>query len=156
MLILMVFLPMIAALVCYPICRNSERAWFTPSIVISGAVFNRINQERKASGRSNLRYAFEIQDQANLRAAECAKLLSHTRPNRTSYTTVLAGVSYSTAGENVGCLTRNRTATHMMDSWMSVPASRAQVVSSSYDSVAVGTYVDPSTGNLYVVTLFLG
>lgn len=39
MLILMVFLPMIAALVCYPICRNSERAWFTPSIVISGAVF---------------------------------------------------------------------------------------------------------------------
>ena len=39
MLILMVFLPMIAALVCYPICRNSERAWFTPAIVISGAVF---------------------------------------------------------------------------------------------------------------------
>ena len=39
MLILMVFLPMIAALVCYPICRNSERAWFTPSIAVSGAVF---------------------------------------------------------------------------------------------------------------------
>jgi formate hydrogenlyase subunit 3/multisubunit Na+/H+ antiporter MnhD subunit len=39
MLILMVFLPMIAALVCYPICRNSERAWFTPAIAVSGAVF---------------------------------------------------------------------------------------------------------------------
>ncbi|MBR1566879.1 MAG: sodium:proton antiporter, partial [Oscillospiraceae bacterium] len=39
MLVLMVSLPMIAALVCYPICRNSERAWFTPAIVVSGAVF---------------------------------------------------------------------------------------------------------------------
>ena len=39
MLILMVFLPMIAALVCYPICRSSERAWFTPAIAVSGAVF---------------------------------------------------------------------------------------------------------------------
>ena len=39
MLILMVFLPMIAALICYPICGRSERAWFTPAIVISGAVF---------------------------------------------------------------------------------------------------------------------
>ena len=39
MLILMVFLPMIAALVCWPICRNSERAWFTPAIAVSGAVF---------------------------------------------------------------------------------------------------------------------
>jgi len=39
MLILMVFLPMIAALVCYPICHNSERAWFTPAIAVSGAVF---------------------------------------------------------------------------------------------------------------------
>ena len=39
MLVLMVFLPMIAALVCYPICRNSERAWFTPAIAVSGAVF---------------------------------------------------------------------------------------------------------------------
>ena len=39
MLILMVFLPMLAALVCYPLCRNSERAWFTPAVVISGAVF---------------------------------------------------------------------------------------------------------------------
>ncbi|MBQ7435281.1 MAG: sodium:proton antiporter [Oscillospiraceae bacterium] len=39
MLILMVFLPIFAALICYPICRNSERAWFTPAIVVSGAVF---------------------------------------------------------------------------------------------------------------------
>ena len=39
MLILMVFLPMLAALVCCPLCRNPERAWFTPAVVISGAVF---------------------------------------------------------------------------------------------------------------------
>ncbi len=39
MLVLMVFLPMIAALVCCPICGKSERAWFTPAIVVSGAVF---------------------------------------------------------------------------------------------------------------------
>ncbi len=39
MLVLMVFLPIAAALICYPICRNSERAWFTPAIVVSGAVF---------------------------------------------------------------------------------------------------------------------
>ena len=39
MLVLMVFLPIFAALVCWPICRNSERAWFTPAIAVSGAVF---------------------------------------------------------------------------------------------------------------------
>ena len=39
MLVLMVFLPIAAALVCYPICGKSERAWFTPALAVTLAVF---------------------------------------------------------------------------------------------------------------------
>ena len=38
MLVLMVFLPIAVALVCYPICGRSEKAWFTPALAASAAV----------------------------------------------------------------------------------------------------------------------
>jgi len=39
MLVLMVFLPMIAAILCYPICGKSEKTWFTPALAVTLAVF---------------------------------------------------------------------------------------------------------------------
>ena len=39
MLIFMVFLPILAALVCYPLCGRSEKAWFTPVLTVTLAVF---------------------------------------------------------------------------------------------------------------------
>ena len=38
MLVLMVFLPIIVALVCYPICGKSEKIWFTPTVAVIAAV----------------------------------------------------------------------------------------------------------------------
>ena len=38
MLVLMVFLPIIVALVCYPICGKSEKIWFTPTVAVIIAV----------------------------------------------------------------------------------------------------------------------
>ena len=35
MLIFMVFLPILAALVCYPLCGRSEKAWFTPVLAVT-------------------------------------------------------------------------------------------------------------------------
>ena len=39
MLVLMVFLPVIVAILCYPLCGKSEKAWTTPCLVVTGAVF---------------------------------------------------------------------------------------------------------------------
>ena len=39
MLVFMVFLPILAALVCYPLCGKSEKSWFTPALAVTLAVF---------------------------------------------------------------------------------------------------------------------
>lgn len=102
------------------------------------AVFDLVNEQRKANGLSALEYRDDVQNAADLRAKEIITKFSHTRPNGTSCFTVLSetGVSYRSAGENIAYGQRSPQA--VMTSWMNSSGHRANILSSNFTGMAVG------------------
>lgn len=115
-------------------------------------VLDLVNQERINAGLSELKLDAGITAAANIRAKEIKQSFSHTRPNGSSFSTVLTeqGISYRGSGENIAW--GQRTPQQVMEGWMNSDGHRANILNKNYTNIGVGFY--QKNGVNYWVQLF--
>lgn len=116
-------------------------------------VVNLVNNERAKQGLEPLTLDTKLTKAAQVRANEIEVAFSHTRPNGSSFSTVLKehGVNFRGAGENIAW--GQRSASEVMNAWMNSSGHRANILNSKYKSIGVGYYVNNS-GRIYWTQLF--
>lgn len=116
-------------------------------------MFNNINSYRKNQGAGGLSRVTSgpLYNAARKRLSEICSSFSHTRPNGTDFSTVLAecGVSYSRAGENLGC----GSLEGVYSGWISSSGHRKNIVNGAFHKSALVCTV--SGGKRYWVQLFI-
>ena len=93
-----------------------------------------VNKERGKNGLKPLVMNQSLMDTAMQRAAECAVLFSHTRPNSSTCMTANSLM----IGENVAINQEN--AAEVMDSWMNSEGHRANILTENYTTIGVGCF----------------
>lgn len=113
-----------------------------------------VNVERGKAGLAPLEKSSQIGAAAAVRAKELASAFSHTRPDGSSYKTVLGqgGIAYLSCGENVAY--GYRTPEEVMEGWMDSEGHRANILGEKYGSVGIGYFKDGS-GQAYWAQLFV-
>ena len=116
-------------------------------------VVDLVNAERAKAGLSPLVQTAELSKAAAQRAEETSRSFSHTRPDGSSFSTVLSqnGISYRGSGENIAY--GQRTPEQVMEGWMNIQGHRANILNSQYTAIGVGYYQD-SNGTPYWTQLF--
>lgn len=105
-----------------------------------------VNVERTSRGLSALSSTnASLNKAAGIRAKEQATVFSHTRPNGSSWDTVLHenSISYRSAGENVAY--GQRTPDEVVNAWMNSDGHRANILNESFTQIGVGVYSNGST-----------
>lgn len=112
-----------------------------------------VNAERKKAGLSALKLDEKMCEAAQVRAEECLKSYSHTRPNGKELTTALdeAGVKYSYWGENIH--EKQTSVKGAMESWMDSEGHKANILGKNFNSVGFGRVKDKN-GKYYMVQMF--
>jgi uncharacterized protein YkwD len=115
-------------------------------------VLRLVNKERSKYGLPAYTTTQPLSSAANNRATEITMKFSHTRPNSTSYFTVLRdyGVPFRTTGENIAY--GQRTPQEVVATWMGSPGHRKNILSSSFRKIGIG--VAQKSGNNYWSQLF--
>ena len=113
-----------------------------------------VNEERAAEGLSALTMNSAAMAAAKVRAAALVESFSHYRPDGSLCITALdeAGVSYTTAGENIAC--GQTSASQVVSSWMDSEGHRANILGESFTQIGIGCYY--YDGVYYWVQLFIG
>lgn len=112
-----------------------------------------VNRERRKAGLNSLTIDTKIESAALIRAKEIQVSFSHTRPNGSSFSTVLTenGINYRGSGENIAW--GQRSPEEVMNGWMNSPGHRANILNSRFTKIGVGYYVG-SNGRKYWTQLF--
>ena len=112
-----------------------------------------VNIERAKAGLAPLTINTKVQAAAMVRAKECERRFSHTRPNGTSFATALReqGVSYRSAGENIAW--GQKTPAEVITAWMNSAGHRANIMNASFTTIGVG-YYENTRGTDYWCQLF--
>lgn len=120
----------------YLYVANTDKDYYT----LSYKVFEIVNQERIKAGVKPLKFNNDMYKAAMVRAEECEKSFSHTRPNGTSCFTALqeAGVKYSFAGENIAW--GYGTPKDVMEAWMKSEGHKNNILNPDFTDFACGTY----------------
>lgn len=117
-------------------------------------LFELTNKERVAAGLTELTYNFDLQDPADLRAAESSIKFDHTRPNGDVCYSVF-NVDYAVAGENLIQADKPiADAENLMKTWMESEGHRANILLPEFTSVAIGIYTKDDV--VYASQLFVG
>lgn len=109
-----------------------------------------VNIERKKRGIHPLSVSNELSKAAAIRADEISRKYSHTRPDGSSYLTVLkpAGYMHSYVGENIAA--SEKTPEQVMNSWMNSPGHRDNILNPNYTEIGVGaSYALSSKHRIY-------
>jgi uncharacterized protein YkwD len=108
-------------------------------------VVDLVNAERAKAGLSALTMTSELNAAAQIRAQETTQSFSHTRPNGSSFSSVLkeSGISYRGAGENIAW--GQATPEDVVTAWMNSEGHRANILNKNYTSIGVGYYLNGST-----------
>ncbi len=121
-------------------------------------VFELVNQERENAGVAPLERDATLDGAAMIRAAEVkavaiAEGKPHTRPDGTSYKTLLdeMGIDGQRCGENLTC--GRPTPQNAMNAWMESDGHRKNILRETYGSIGIGVYQRPD-GVLDWVQLF--
>lgn len=116
-------------------------------------VVDLVNAERAKEGLSPVILDSKVQAAAQVRAMECEKLFSHTRPDGSSFATALKeqNVSYRRAGENIAW--GQRTPQQVVTGWMNSPGHRANIMNPNFTTIGVGFYQN-AKGTNYWCQLF--
>ena len=125
-------------------------------------LFNIANQDRGAHGLPPLQYDHQLLEVARLRAAAQAGLpsLSHLDTSgQLAFVRLIADsdVRYRMVGENLARVANppDTAAQRAAQALMSSPAHRANILQPAFDSLIVGTAVDPS-GQIVFAQIFRG
>lgn len=117
-----------------------------------------VNQEREKVGKKPLYVLPRLNGAASVRAEECVESFSHTRPNGSSFSSILTSgtyaVNWTAVGENIAW--GQRTPAAVMDAWMNSAGHKANILSEKYefDYIGVGVARD-SSGVLYWTQNFI-
>lgn len=103
-------------------------------------VLRLVNIERAKQGVAALKLDVTVCKAAQVRAVEACTYFSHTRPNGTSCFTALdeAGVSYTTAGENIA--SGYSTPAAVVTAWMNSEGHAKNILNSNFTTLGVGVY----------------
>ena len=117
-------------------------------------VVDLVNQERAKQGLAALTIDSTLMNAAQTRAVETVRSFSHTRPNGSSFSSVLSeyGYNYRTAGENIAY--GQRTPQEVVNAWMNSSGHRKNILNANYTKIGVGCYKSGST--YYWSQLFAG
>ncbi len=112
-------------------------------------VVNLVNQERSKAGLSPVTADATLQSAAQIRAKEIEISFSHTRPDGSSFSSVLSqqGISYRGAGENIAW--GQRSPEEVMEGWMNSPGHRANILNASFTKLGVGYYQNAAGTNYW-------
>ncbi|WP_343247539.1 CAP domain-containing protein [Diplocloster hominis] len=112
-----------------------------------------VNEERAKVGLAPLTFDLNISSAAQTRAKEIETSFSHTRPNGSSFSSVLteAGINFRGAGENIAW--GQRSPQEVVTGWMNSEGHRANILNKNYTSIGVGYYQNGS-GTNYWTQLF--
>ncbi|WP_369716905.1 CAP domain-containing protein [Leptotrichia sp. HSP-536] len=114
-----------------------------------------VNIERRKRGIASLSVSNELSKATAIRADEISRKYSHTRPDGSSYLTVLktAGYMHSYVGENIAA--GQKSPEEVMNAWMNSSGHRANILNPNYTEMGVGfTYATNSIYGTYWVQLF--
>lgn len=117
-------------------------------------VVDLVNKERAKAGLNKVTLNKKIESAALTRAYEIEKSFSHTRPNGTSFSTVLRehNISYRGSGENIAWGQSSPEA--VMNAWMNSSGHRANILNPNFREMGVGYYKN-STGRKHWTQLFV-
>lgn len=117
-------------------------------------VVSLVNVERAKEGLDPLTIDIKVQEAAQIRALEIETLFSHTRPNGSSFSTVLKeqNISYKSAGENIAW--GQRSPQDVVNAWMNSEGHRANIMNANYTKIGVG-YSQNTQGTNYWSQLFI-
>ena len=121
----------------------------TSTAAFAQRVIELVNEERAQYGLSPLSADSALMNSAGIRAKELVTLFSHTRPDGSSYRTLMPS-GLMTWGENVAM--GQRSPESVMESWMNSQGHRENILSDDFSLIGVGCYSDGST--LYWVQNF--
>lgn len=109
-----------------------------------------VNEERAKAGLPTLELKADITAAANVRAREIKQNFSHTRPNGSSFSSVLReqGVSFRGSGENIAW--GQRSPEQVVNAWMNSDGHRANILNKNFKNIGVGHYQDASGVNYWV------
>ena len=104
-----------------------------------------VNAERAKVNLPALTMTAKLNEAALVRAKETVQSFSHTRPNGSSFSTVLKenGISFQGAGENIAW--GQRTPEQVVNAWMNSEGHRANILNPRYTSIGVGYYLNGAT-----------
>lgn len=113
-----------------------------------------VNKERAKAGLKEVILDENLEKAAAVRAREIERTFSHTRPDGSSFSTVLKdmGVTYKGAGENIAW--GQKSPQEVMEGWMNSPGHRANILNPQFTKLGVGHYQN-SRGTNYWVQLFI-
>lgn len=113
-----------------------------------------VNEERVKAGLHPVTLNKEVASAARIRAKEIEVSFSHTRPNGSSFSSVLTenGIRFNRAGENIAW--GQTSPEQVMKAWMNSDGHRANILDPNFTEIGVGHYQN-SKGRNYWVQLFL-
>ena len=115
-------------------------------------VFEIVNRERRKEDKENLEWDVELAYCAQERAYEIHEKYEHTRPDGSSWYTILKeeGISYQSCGENIAY--GQRSPENVMNAWMNSTGHKNNILKSSFGRMGVGcAYIN---GSYYWVQIF--
>ncbi len=101
-------------------------------------VLRLVNAERAKAGLPVYTTTRPLASAANKRAQEIITSFSHTRPNGSSFFTVLReyGIPFRTAGENIAY--GQKTPQEVVASWMKSPGHRRNILNPNFKKIGIG------------------
>ena len=117
-------------------------------------VVDLVNKERAKAGLNKLTLNKKLESAALTRAYEIEKSFSHTRPNGSSFSTVLReyNINYRGSGENIAWGQTSPEA--VMNAWMNSSGHRANILNPNFKEIGVGYYKN-SAGRKHWTQLFI-
>ena len=123
-------------------------------------ILRMVNEERAKVGAKALAMESRQRDVARAHSKDMAvrNFFDHTNPDGKSPFDRMkaAGISYSTAGENIAYNTYpvDRAGQAAMDGWMKSDGHRKNIQNAKYGRTGIGVYRNPSNGRVYLTQVF--
>lgn len=129
-----------------PIADNPDNS----TLSFAEQVVKLVNEERAKAGLPAVKMQEDITAAANVRAKEIKQSFSHTRPNGSSFSSVLKeqGVSFRGSGENIAW--GQKSPEQVMNGWMNSEGHRANILNKNFKNIGVGHYQDEKGVNYWV------
>lgn len=121
--------------------QNNTSTSTSSNAAFTKEVLRLVNIERAKEGLSQLTTNSTLEKAAYIRSQEIKQSFSHTRPNGSSFSSILKemNISYQAAGENIAY--GQKTPEAVVNAWMNSSGHRANIMSKNFNKLGVGCYI---------------